>query len=540
MANNKGIKSLWGYPLIDSKGRHAIDDVRSNLENNFQKKNDDTLTTISKSITGAINEVNAQYKDIANKTENLGEVVRSKRENEIDDTERLQEAFNVKKNIILSGSYNISKPLKLPNNKITISGNSFKGCTITATNEMSSMIYNDGSVCIENVCIKNICFDGNKKAESCIIVNGGQEWKIENNTFKNYTIHGLKFVKNGDILNYEHQVIFNKFKGVIGLLDSNNDASETIPETCIYISSLVTDMVIRSNTLINARILIENNGQNCSFYNNHMFCYPIPQYQSDVFILNKGRAMIYDNYFDTPKVGLEIVNGNQHIVSNHFYWNPYIDKTNKNDYIGILLNCSQNTNNLVISSNSFDADTSITSETNIDSNKVGYSIKIKDGSGFIVDKCSIFNNLETNIKYPFSKEILTVKGNINGNFIGNLFKDARYVNDSMTQNMGAYLYESDGGYFDYINQDNETIKFIEFLKKSLTIYNSNKVAFNVGNNIINLFQNSLEPIDNFRLGKIDGMIDKTYTKQIFIQGEDGNKYEIKIKADGTIYTVLQN
>lgn len=63
---NKGIKSLWGYPLIDSKGRHAIDDVRSNLENNFQKKNDDTLTTTNKSITGAINEVNAQYKDIVN------------------------------------------------------------------------------------------------------------------------------------------------------------------------------------------------------------------------------------------------------------------------------------------------------------------------------------------------------------------------------------------------------------------------------------------------------------------------------------------
>ena len=68
MPNNKGIKSLWGYSLIDSKGRHAIDDVRSNLENNFQKKNDDTLTTISKTISGAINEVNTQCKDIASKT----------------------------------------------------------------------------------------------------------------------------------------------------------------------------------------------------------------------------------------------------------------------------------------------------------------------------------------------------------------------------------------------------------------------------------------------------------------------------------------
>ena len=66
--NNKGIKSLWGYPLIDIKGRHAIDDVRSNLENNFQKKNDDTLTTTNKSIVGGINEVVAQYKDIAKQT----------------------------------------------------------------------------------------------------------------------------------------------------------------------------------------------------------------------------------------------------------------------------------------------------------------------------------------------------------------------------------------------------------------------------------------------------------------------------------------
>ena len=69
MANNKGIKSLWGYPLIDSKGRNTINDVRSNLENNYQKKNDDTLTTTNKTIVGSINEVNTQCKDIASKIE---------------------------------------------------------------------------------------------------------------------------------------------------------------------------------------------------------------------------------------------------------------------------------------------------------------------------------------------------------------------------------------------------------------------------------------------------------------------------------------
>ena len=54
---NKGIKSLWGYPLIDEKGRSAIDSVRSNLENNFQKKTDDTLGTTDKTVPGAINEI---------------------------------------------------------------------------------------------------------------------------------------------------------------------------------------------------------------------------------------------------------------------------------------------------------------------------------------------------------------------------------------------------------------------------------------------------------------------------------------------------
>ena len=68
MTDNKGINSLWGYHLVDSKGRHDINDVKSNLENNFQKKNDDTLTTTSKTITGAINEVNSNIGDIAKQT----------------------------------------------------------------------------------------------------------------------------------------------------------------------------------------------------------------------------------------------------------------------------------------------------------------------------------------------------------------------------------------------------------------------------------------------------------------------------------------
>ena len=64
--NNKGLKELWGYPLIDEKARNAISDTRSSLENDFQKKTDDTLGTVDKTVPGAINE-------IKNNIDNIGD-----------------------------------------------------------------------------------------------------------------------------------------------------------------------------------------------------------------------------------------------------------------------------------------------------------------------------------------------------------------------------------------------------------------------------------------------------------------------------------
>ena len=59
----KGIKQLYGYPLIDQTARNDI-------KNNYQKKTDENLQTTDKTIVGGINEVAAQCKDIANKIEN--------------------------------------------------------------------------------------------------------------------------------------------------------------------------------------------------------------------------------------------------------------------------------------------------------------------------------------------------------------------------------------------------------------------------------------------------------------------------------------
>lgn len=53
----KGIKQLYGYPLIDQTARNDI-------KNNYQKKTDENLQTTDKTIVGGINEVVAQYKTI--------------------------------------------------------------------------------------------------------------------------------------------------------------------------------------------------------------------------------------------------------------------------------------------------------------------------------------------------------------------------------------------------------------------------------------------------------------------------------------------
>ena len=60
----KGIKELCGYPLIDKTARNDI-------KNNYQKKTDENLQTVDKTIVGAINEVTVQCKDITSQLEHI-------------------------------------------------------------------------------------------------------------------------------------------------------------------------------------------------------------------------------------------------------------------------------------------------------------------------------------------------------------------------------------------------------------------------------------------------------------------------------------
>lgn len=81
----KGIKQLYGYPLIDQT-------ARNNIKNNYQKKIDENLQTTDKTIVGAINEVNRQCKDIAYQIDvknNKNNLLLNNIQSQIDDAYRL-------------------------------------------------------------------------------------------------------------------------------------------------------------------------------------------------------------------------------------------------------------------------------------------------------------------------------------------------------------------------------------------------------------------------------------------------------------------
>ena len=88
----KGIKQLYGYPLIDQTARNDI-------KNNYQKKTDENLQTTDKTIVGGINEVAAQCKDIAKKTITTEERTKLNSLNNYDDTTIKNDINSIKTNI---------------------------------------------------------------------------------------------------------------------------------------------------------------------------------------------------------------------------------------------------------------------------------------------------------------------------------------------------------------------------------------------------------------------------------------------------------
>ena len=167
---NKGIKSLWGYPLIDEKGRNAINDVRSNLENSFQKKNDDTLGTTDKTVPGAINE-------IKNSVDNIGDNFTS---------EQTDTKYDMKYNGKTIGSINI----ELEEDQITGGDGSFN------INLTPYQTKNDDNLTTTNKTISGAINEVNTQCKD--IAND-----VELNTFDDciYNRSALKNINNREFFN---------------------------------------------------------------------------------------------------------------------------------------------------------------------------------------------------------------------------------------------------------------------------------------------------------------------------------------------------
>ena len=152
----KGIKQLYGYPLIDQTARNDI-------KNNYQKKTDENLQTTDKTIVGGINEVVAQCKDIVKRLNFIApETFKAKGDGITDDTTAMQNTLNYASSnnlsVLLNKKYYV-KSLEVPPNTIIIGNNA----EIIASSSITPIIING-----ENVTVSNFKINGNNKCNNCI------------------------------------------------------------------------------------------------------------------------------------------------------------------------------------------------------------------------------------------------------------------------------------------------------------------------------------------------------------------------------------
>ena len=202
-----------------------------------------TLTTTDKTLIGSINEVNAQYKDIAN--EKVKHVNFPKLESDLSDSERIQRAIdfackNNKTEVFLNynETYVLKKGLELKNNislrglKSTLTRQfnrtiGYAMIKILGNCEISDIIIDGGSdnisvdiqneeyinysdlwVAGDNVDINNCIFD--KSCGSSIVYKGCNNINIHNNIFNSFLDHSI-YGRNTDLITNGINIYSNIF-----------------------------------------------------------------------------------------------------------------------------------------------------------------------------------------------------------------------------------------------------------------------------------------------------------------------------------------
>ena len=498
------------------------------LDENIQVKLNNDIETINVKLNNDIETINSQMDTIENDFSTLTKSLRKRYSNELDDTKRLQEYISQGGNLVLQGYFEISSPITFPNKSLTLFSNQKQGATIKAIAEFESMFISSDTA-IKDVSIVNIELNGNKKVNNLIEVRSGQGWNIKHNKLINFNNSGLYFIKT-DNMNYEHHIINNYIRGCIGS-QSNGIATEVQANYCIYIGNGVSDMQVYRNNIINADVLIHDDGANNIINNNHFFCYPIPSYMASTFIECNSHSVIKNNFFDTPKKAIKLTYGNVDISDNLFYWNPYIDITNKNSYGAISFEAGIEFNNVNIRNNSYDCQIDISDTTNVNTNKVGYDIKKNANVTINNESCYIEGSINNNILYKCSFE----NAKINTITTNNGLRTNFYLYN-MALNFLAYS-TGQGGEFNFKDKDGTVTKFLEYALTYLNLIARNKVSISLPNTTVNFYNNSLEVTNSsYTIGSSTIPIKNIYSKRLILTSPNGTKYGVTVNDSGSLTT----
>lgn len=285
----KGIKQLYGYPLIDQTARNDI-------KNNYQKKTDENLQTTDKTIVGSINEVAVQCKEKANKYY----VLSNEYSNLNECIDNLNDFYELK---LLEKKYSLNKPLNIRKNikikgKATISTEDTTFDSVINVQDVDYVEIDDINITTKNIRSTDTIMGiiNIKNVKKVILKNIKINGEILLNT--DFGLGGINLdncenvlVDNCEIKNTKNGIRLNKVKKYI--IKNNIILSDKIPSfwsttnTNMFYGIIIDNLI--DNTLVDKSVCnLKNNSGN--IYNNELYGW-------DIVISNRfsSNSNIYNN-----------------------------------------------------------------------------------------------------------------------------------------------------------------------------------------------------------------------------------------------------
>lgn len=283
-----------------------------------------TLTTQDKTLIGSINEVNAQYKDIAN--EKTQKVVK----NNIQET--INSLHGEHKNVVLNKNLELTEPISLTSN-LTIRG--INDVEITGVNIVAIKHVNGN---LKNITIENITFNGTDSFD----IEGAENITIRNCKFLNINGVGIgwfKGCKNITILNNYVENCSNmgiKIEGTSyspsSIINVENNLIVDAGDNGIAVRAMndsIAKARIVKNTIINSgkagiKLTIESSSQDSSNINDCIV---------SGNIINGWGKNIYEDAISCNNYKTEEKSNNISIVNNVI--SSISNNTKQRNYIGV-------------------------------------------------------------------------------------------------------------------------------------------------------------------------------------------------------------